>query len=327
MKLRAGFLTALLLIAAGASHAENLIYFYSEEGDYIGGGQERWFTDADGSFAINSSFFVPFNGGTVYFDGNQPVTWWDLDFRAPDNDVLVPGFYPNAQRAAFADPGHPGIDFGGSGRGCNTITGEFTVLDIAFDGAGEPYRVAIDFVQHCEGFTPALRGKVRFNTGIPTFDWNDVTPAHGFETGNLTGWTTNGWTATASAAHQGSYGSQATGNYWLHADLQPADVSLLRVFSIAMRAPNGPPFAVVDLIYAGGTYDEIQLHPGTAWTRMDLLPVLRDSGQLVGVTFWGSGGSSSNLVQLDDVVIGVYTGQMFSDGFESGDTTRWNPSP
>src|SRR5438874_258921 len=42
---------------------------------------------------------------------------------------IQPGTYTNAQRADFAQPGHPGLDVGFDHVGNNTLTGSFTISD------------------------------------------------------------------------------------------------------------------------------------------------------------------------------------------------------
>jgi hypothetical protein len=93
---------------------------------------------------------------------------WSLAFRGPDGAALVPGTYEDAQGAPFAAPGHPGLDIYGQGRGCNTLTGRFQVLEgPTFDGTGNATAFAVDFEQHCEGGAPALRGALRLNSTVP----------------------------------------------------------------------------------------------------------------------------------------------------------------
>jgi hypothetical protein len=64
------------------------------------------------------------------------------------------------------------MDWSGNGRGCNEITGTFTVNKIAvsLDGTSMKY-VSLDFEQHCEGGVPALHGKIRYRMPGP-----DTTP-------------------------------------------------------------------------------------------------------------------------------------------------------
>lgn len=63
------------------------------------------------------------------------------------------------------------MDISGNGRGCNTLTGTFTVKSIAFELDGTVRNASISFVQHCEGATPALRGTLDFRTPV-----GDVAP-------------------------------------------------------------------------------------------------------------------------------------------------------
>ncbi|HWO24045.1 MAG TPA: hypothetical protein VNO30_35125 [Kofleriaceae bacterium] len=90
--------------------------------------------------------------------------WWDLDFDSRQIGVdLAPGVYEMAQRAPFAQPGHPGLEVTGDGRGCNTISGRFQVH--AFERVPNTTtisRALVTFEQHCEGGTPVLNGCVRY---------------------------------------------------------------------------------------------------------------------------------------------------------------------
>jgi hypothetical protein len=53
------------------------------------------------------------------------------------------------------------MDISGNGRGCNTLTGQFTVNSITF-------WPDTTFEQHYEGATPALRGAFQFPAGDTT---------------------------------------------------------------------------------------------------------------------------------------------------------------
>lgn len=88
--------------------------------------------------------------------------WWDVELstRAIGKPLGV-GTYTDAQRAAFAATGHPGLDVSGDGRGCNTVAGDFTIHDIVWDTAGLR-KLSASFHQRCEGGTAVLRGMVAY---------------------------------------------------------------------------------------------------------------------------------------------------------------------
>ncbi len=136
----------------------------SEPGDWIGQGQSRQYTEADGTFSATSS-----SGGqrvTVLFNGGSGV-WWNLQFKAPDGSALTRGPYEGATRAAFSSPTGSGLDVSGSGRGCNTLTGRFDVREVAIGPDGSVDRLAVQFEQHCEGGDPALLGEILFHADAP----------------------------------------------------------------------------------------------------------------------------------------------------------------
>jgi hypothetical protein len=130
----------------------------SDAGDYIGQGQFRQFTGANATFITS----VPQAGTYIRLQVN-PVAGggWLMDFAAPLGQPLVPGVYINAQRAAFRTGTSPGIDISGDGRGCNTVTGSFTVYAIAFSPSGALEHFDATYEHHCEGGPAALRGAVK----------------------------------------------------------------------------------------------------------------------------------------------------------------------
>src|SRR4051812_10868039 len=157
---------ALFLLAAPAvAHAatDSSVVMYSDAGDYIGGGQQRLYT------AANSTISASGGSGevSVSVSGGPSGDSFTLQFAAPTGQALTPGYYTDAQRAAFRTGGHPGIDVYGSGRGCNETEGRFEVKDIATDSSGAVQRLWIVYEQHCEGGTSALFGEVRIGEPVP----------------------------------------------------------------------------------------------------------------------------------------------------------------
>ncbi|MGF1526113.1 MAG: hypothetical protein ACFCBW_04885 [Candidatus Competibacterales bacterium] len=153
-----------LLLAGHPTAFGQTLYFFSEAGDYIGQGQTQTWHSAGGQFTARRNFD---QGVTVGFDSADGRTWWTLDFAAPDEGLLTVGVYPTVARFPFQDPGQAGLSVSGSGRGCNTVQGQFEVLDVSYgvDGAVEAF--AADFEQHCGGDDAALFGSVRINSPLP----------------------------------------------------------------------------------------------------------------------------------------------------------------
>ena len=65
---------------------------------------------------------------------------WTLDFATPQGQALTAGTtYDNVARYPFQTSTQPGLSLYGDGRGCNTVTGSFTVI---FPGHQTPVLVA-----------------------------------------------------------------------------------------------------------------------------------------------------------------------------------------
>jgi uncharacterized delta-60 repeat protein len=151
-----------------------------EQGDYIGGANNYFYPQSDGNFIVSGSD----NSGdgsvdSVSISFNQTTGgghWWYLAFntyRVPGTNLL-PGYYPDAQRAAFTSTGHPGLDISGDGRGCNTLTGSFTVHESQFDyssGTPKVVKFTASFEQHCDGDPAALVGTIyyRYTGSSPSY--------------------------------------------------------------------------------------------------------------------------------------------------------------
>jgi len=153
------FLTVFLL--CNLAHGQTAtLHFDSEPGDFVGQGESRTFTEADGEFGIERNYH---NGVNFYFRNIEEG--WYSSFAAPYQAELSVSYYPNAQRFPFQDIDKPGLDFSGNGNGCNGISGEFTVDKIIYDFFGEPRLFSATLEQHCEYASPALYGSIDYDFG------------------------------------------------------------------------------------------------------------------------------------------------------------------
>ena len=159
--------------------------FYSEPGSYIGGGRTYSFSNDTGTFTpllfdLNSDGQID----TVRFCyqdlPSQTGDWWQLEFSTRQLGTgLTPGIYLDAERAAFATAGHPGLDVAGNGAGSNQLYGRFTVIVANLDYTGPSpvlQSFSATFEQHSETPTaPALFGTINYNhaSAGPVF-WDSV---------------------------------------------------------------------------------------------------------------------------------------------------------
>jgi len=164
-RMKAAFAAIALLsglFCSGAVLAQTAtLSFVSEPGDYIGAGQTLSFSNPDIS-AMSSN-----DNAYVGISINNADHWFYLDLVAPQGQKLVPGVYNNAVRAPFQDASQPGLSFYGDGRGCNTLTGTFTVLEAVYGPFGYVQTFHATWEQHCEGGTPALFGEVSIHNPPP----------------------------------------------------------------------------------------------------------------------------------------------------------------
>jgi hypothetical protein len=140
-------------LPAAALQTHSFLSLVSQPGDWVGGGQTYLFTPATGTFSATS------DGNRASLAIWEPSGYWSLVLAAPAGQPLLPGVYPDAQRAPFADPGHPGLEV--VHGGCNTITGTFTVQTALYGSGNALLRLDATFEQHCDG-GPALTGEVSY---------------------------------------------------------------------------------------------------------------------------------------------------------------------
>ena len=135
----------------------------SDPGDPIGGGGQGGYDPSDAAItATGTRHHITFS---VAGDDGTSFT---ADFASGNGDILAPGStYAMVTRYPFNNQG-PGMSISGNGGGCNTLSGQFTVTDLGVDAGGNVKDAGVEFVQHCEGGTPALRG---------SFQWRALTPA------------------------------------------------------------------------------------------------------------------------------------------------------
>lgn len=130
----------------------------SQAGDYIGQGATYDFTAANATITMSGGA-----GGVEQNVSAADGEFWTVDLFPAGGHVLVPGTYNNATRYPFNGSGN-GLSVYGDGRGCNTLTGSFTVKQAVYSATDNSLlHFQASFVQHCEGATPALSGVVKFD--------------------------------------------------------------------------------------------------------------------------------------------------------------------
>lgn len=145
------------------------VYLVSDPGDYVGGGQTRTYTQANAVMNVS----VSGRDVSVSIDGNE---WWSGNFAGMSSlEQLQPGYYGGLRRYPFHNPIKGGLDWGGEGRGCNTLTGWFTIDSLSFVN-GSLASLDLRFEQHCEGASAALRGKIHWVAADMTAPAGPVSP-------------------------------------------------------------------------------------------------------------------------------------------------------
>lgn len=175
------------------------IRLVSDSGDYIGGGRTYLYNRTNTQIGFSASG----NRISIQVNGDE---WWHADFVLPASQpTWVPGTYTGLTRYPFHDAAKGGLDWGGEGRGCNTLKGSINVLAATYNGStGELDSINFTFVQHCEGGTAALRGTIAWGANDTSGPPGPVVPVP-----------TTLWKPTATMPASGNYAylQSDTGDY------------------------------------------------------------------------------------------------------------------
>lgn len=129
----------------------------SDAGDFIGQGRIYRYTKADAVITAGYANGVV----SISIAGDQD---WTGNFQVPGApSTLKAGTYTNLGRYPFTSAAAGGMSWSGEGRACNSLVGSFKVSNVVYTRKVlESF--SIEFEQHCEGITPALRGSFLWST-------------------------------------------------------------------------------------------------------------------------------------------------------------------
>jgi hypothetical protein len=151
-----------LLTGAGAIPSVDAATFFSlssSPSSWIGQGQTLSFSSVTATRTGNLGAYTD----SVHF----AASGYEFVIVGPSLTLAQVGYYPAATRWPFMGSG-PGMDLSAPGRGNNTLTGWFHVLQAEYDPSGQPVAFAVDFAQYDEGnVTWWNRGSIRFNSNVP----------------------------------------------------------------------------------------------------------------------------------------------------------------
>jgi hypothetical protein len=93
------------------------------------------------------------------------------------SEAIEDGTYSNAARAAFAPAGQPGMEIDYDHRGCNTLTGNFTVNQLTFAN-GQIDQFSASFNQSCDGGA-VMHGTFNYDADATAFPAPQSVPEPG----------------------------------------------------------------------------------------------------------------------------------------------------
>ena len=139
------------------------LQFDGATNEYLTIGRDRNYISSSGTYTTNVGMN---NDVTVDFAHITSSVNYRLIFKAPSNAVLTAGTYINATRYPFQAMTDPGLSITGNGRACNTVNGQFEVLEATYQ-MGQIASLAVDFQHYCGADPALLTGSIRINSSVP----------------------------------------------------------------------------------------------------------------------------------------------------------------
>ena len=133
----------------------NYFYVHSAPGSFVGEGRNHAKTAADSEFIL-----TPADGGLSIRVHGQDL--WLLELRPMlPLTRLQPGYYGPLRRVIAMNPARGGLDVTGISRGCNTLTGWFSVDAVSYAG-DQLTGLDLRLLQLCEDKGPPLYAQLRW---------------------------------------------------------------------------------------------------------------------------------------------------------------------
>jgi hypothetical protein len=187
-------LAVLGCFAAASSHASVAeLVLNGTPGDFISGGKtvDNIYSSANPLLmadSVNSnntgtaaapatdylSFLYLLNPMVVADDEYATITFSTEELGT---NLLVGKTYNNAERAPFAPAGDPGLEINYDHRGCNTLTGNFTINQLTFANGGVDL-LSASFNQSCDGGA-VMHGTFNYDADATAFPAASQVPEPG----------------------------------------------------------------------------------------------------------------------------------------------------
>lgn len=164
------------IMVASLANAQTLhLTFHSPAGEPVGGGEDIdiWYQKPESPVLNANMWNWSHSSGPDYL---QFYAWQDTagsnimvaTFGTDQmGQPLAPGTYLNAERAPFANPGHPGLEFDWRDTGADEVAGSFTIYDISSHFDGIRWRLDsfdADFTQYSYSSSLALTGHITYSS-------------------------------------------------------------------------------------------------------------------------------------------------------------------
>src|SRR5262249_19287255 len=129
-------------------------------GDFVGKGESKQFTPADGAFSVSATptrlqlTFTPTAGSPI----------WYLALEPGAGDRFRPGVFRDVEHWPSLLSRRPQLSFSSTNGACDIVFGSFAVNQVAFDASGALRTFDATFTQRCDrSDAPALKGRFLYD--------------------------------------------------------------------------------------------------------------------------------------------------------------------
>ncbi len=172
---------ALGLIEKVSAQSVNSFFYASGPNNpsYISQGSDTLLTETGWTFLKPKKAY--FNKNSIYLEMVSKINplnikYWSISLQLPEDQPLKKGNYVG-HRFPFQGKDYAGFDWSGNGRGLNTSTSYFNILEVEYSPDGkEVVKIAVDFIQFEETWNKVVLDKEIDRWGYGSYRYNSSLP-------------------------------------------------------------------------------------------------------------------------------------------------------
>lgn len=158
-------LAVFMSAEAAGMQPQTLLFLLSSQGDPIGDGKIHLYQQHEGNFTVQTDKKHSYLKFSFVNKNREEKEDWTGFFTPAKGEKLKTTLYRKVQK--YQGAAYGGLDFCSGAKNCETVRGNFEILELNKDTTGEVC-FAAHFLQRCNGlYSPPLFGSIRLNSSLP----------------------------------------------------------------------------------------------------------------------------------------------------------------